>query len=335
MAPASPFRLINVRPAPNPGPHLQQTRSPKNNGGRHRCRPPLSRHVRSCRSSLSRAGRFRGAETRTEAPKGQAPKGQAKVPRPPGSIRSRSPIRFPRRLPVRAEALAVRRVAVSKPKLLFLPWRALPAEAVGSASGRIQGRSPGSAWQVHGRKALGHCRFAAPAPKPGPARPRSKPKLLQGPVAARELKVPLSAGLVLNPKIRCPACPVPPVRRPLVPMGALRSLPLSHSLRASPQLPPGGGFVSRPAFRSDRSSPEGESRSRPGLWLGRRPSVAGRLSRPHRRKCHDCSGDPSGFSLWIMRITCITSRLPNPAETSRGRGPTQAHAPLAPGAPPA
>jgi len=75
--------------------------------------------------------------------------------------------------------------------------------------------------------------FAAPGPKPGPARPcRSRSFSRAGGSARTE--VPPSAGLVLNPKVRCPACPVPWVRRPLVPMGASRSLPLSHKLKGKP-----------------------------------------------------------------------------------------------------
>jgi hypothetical protein len=188
-----------LRSGHSPARSSQQPQPPKNNGGRHRCRPPLSLRVRPCRSKASRAGRFRGAETRAEAPKDQA-----KVPLPPGSIRSRSSFRFPRGLPVRAEALAVRLVAVSKPKLLFPPWRARPAEAFGSASGRIQGRSPGSAWQVHGPKPWVIAGFAAPGPKPGPARPCRSRSLSRIGGSART-EVPPSAGLVLDPKVRCPA----------------------------------------------------------------------------------------------------------------------------------
>jgi len=62
-------------------------------------------------------------------------------------------------------------------------------------------RSPGSAG------------FAAPGPKPGPARQfRSRSSFLAG--GGAETEVPLSAGLVLNPKARCPACGFPRGRRP-------------------------------------------------------------------------------------------------------------------------
>jgi hypothetical protein len=174
-------------------------------------------------------------------------------------------------------------LAVSKPKLLFLLWRAPPAEAFGSASGRIQSRSPGSAWQVHGPKPWVIAGFAAPEPKPGPARPcRSRSFSRAGGSARTE--VPPSAGLVLDPKVRCPACPVPPVRRPLVPMGASRSMPLSHKLKGKPAAS-AWRRLRQPPCLPLRSTirPKADGRSRPGLWLGRLSSVAGRSSRPHPR----------------------------------------------------
>lgn len=253
-------------------------RSPKNNGGRHRCRPPLSRRARPCRSRLSRAGRFRGAETRAEAPKGQA-----KVPRPPGSISGRSRFRFPRGLPVRAEALAVRlwrfrsRSFSSHPGGHRRPKPLVPRPAGSKAEALVPpGKSMGARpWVIAG--------FAAPEPKPGPARPcRSRSFSRAGGSALTE--VPLSAGLVLNPKVRCPACPVPPVRRPLVPMGASRSLPLSHKLKGKPAAS-AWRRLRQPPCLPLRSTihPKAICRSRPGLWLGRRSPVAGRLSRPHPR----------------------------------------------------
>ena len=62
----------------------------------------------------------------------------------------RSPLRpkpfgFPRRLPVRAEALAVRRSADSELAFLFLALAVSRTEVRDRASGRILGRSLGSA----------------------------------------------------------------------------------------------------------------------------------------------------------------------------------------------
>jgi hypothetical protein len=125
--------------------------------------------------------------------------------------------------------------------------------------------------------------FAAPEPKPGPARPcRSRSFSRAGGGARTE--VPLSAGLVPNPKVRCPACPVPRVRRPSVPMGASRSLPLSHKLKGKPAAS-AWRRLRQPPCLPLRSAihPKAICRSRPGLWLGRRSPVAGGLSRPHTR----------------------------------------------------
>lgn len=270
------FPTISDRPAP-----YSQTAAitPKINGGRHCCRPPLSRRARSCRSSISRAGRFRGAETRAKTPKGrsQGPASSGVHPQAEASFR------FPRGLPVRAEALAVRRWRFRSRSFSSHLRRAPPAEALGSASGGIRSRSPGSAWQVHGPKSWVIAGFAAPEPKPGPARPcRSRSFSRAGGSARTE--VPPSAGLVLDPKVRCPACPVPPVRRPLVPMGASRSLPLSHKLKGKPAAS-AWRRLRQPPCLPLRSTirPKADGRSRPGLWLGRLPSVAGRSSRPHPR----------------------------------------------------
>jgi hypothetical protein len=248
--------------------------SPQNNGGRHRCRPPLSRRARPCRSSISRAGLFRGAETEAEA----------KVPRPPGSIHRPKPLSgFPAGSP-------------TGPK----PWRfavgGFEAEASLPTLAGTAGRSPwfrvgrdpepkpwfrlASPWAVRPWVIAG---FAAPEPKPGPARPcRSRSFSRAGGGARTE--VPLSAGLVLNPKVRCPACPVPWVRRPLVPMGASRSLPLSHKLKGKPAAS-AWRRLRQPPCLPLRSTihPKAICRFRPGLWLGRRSPVAGRLSRPHPR----------------------------------------------------
>lgn len=148
---------------------------PKNNGGRHRCRPPLSRRARSRRSSLSRAGRFRGAETRA-----QTPKGIAKVPRPPGSIHGRSRFRFPRGLPVRAEALAVRlwrfrsRSLSSHPGGHRRPKPLVPRRAGSGAEALVP---PGKSM---GREALGHCRVRSSRAEARSCPTLSKPKLLSG-----------------------------------------------------------------------------------------------------------------------------------------------------------
>jgi hypothetical protein len=222
-----------------------------------------------------------GFEGRRPGPKPRKAKPRSRVLRGPSTGRSLFPVSP--RAPRQGRSPGGSPFAVSKPKLLFPPWRAPPAEALGSASGGIQGRSPGSAWQVHGPKSWVIAGFAAPEPKPGPARPcRSRSFSRAGGSARTE--VPPSAGLVLNPKVRCPACPVPWVRRPLVPMGASRSLPLSHKLKGKPAAS-AWRRLRQPPCLPLRSAihPKAICRSRPGLWLGRLSSVAGRSSRPHPR----------------------------------------------------
>ena len=62
-------------------------------------------------------------------------------------------------------------------------------------------------------------------------------------------------------------------------LGALRSLPLTHPLKASPQLPHGGGFVSRPGLRFTASIAWWDKR-RLGSgcgWEGFRPLPVDRL----------------------------------------------------------
>lgn len=251
----------------------------KNNGGRHRCRPPLSRRARPCRSSISRAGRFRGAETRAQAPKGQSqgPASSGVHPRP-------KPLPVSPRAPRQGRSPGGSPLAVSKPKLLFPPSAGTAGRSLWFRLGRDPEPKPwfrlASPWAVRPWVIAG---FAAPEPKPGPARPcRSRSFSRAGGGARTE--IPLSAGLVLNPKVRCPACPVPRVRRPSVPMGASRSLPLSHKLKGKPAAS-AWRRLRQPPCLPLRSAihPKAICRSRPGLWLGRRSPVAGRLSRPHPR----------------------------------------------------
>jgi len=164
---------------------------------------------------------------------------QAPAPLPPESERSRSSIRFPRGLPVRAEALAVRRLADSGPK----PWR--------FAAWQIRDRSPSSRpWRFHEPKPvkpLPAGSLAEALVPPGRSMNRSsgfpplrspraearscptdrKPKLLF-PRWQRADRSPASAWAGPEPKSG-----VPPFRF-LKPeglwfrVGALRSVPLQH-----------------------------------------------------------------------------------------------------------
>jgi hypothetical protein len=158
-----------------------------------------------------RAGRFRGAvpEPKPEPASSGVP---ATVPK-----RDR---RFPRGLPDRAEALAVRRLADSEPKFVFLPWHCLrpkPLTMLPAGSPAEARVPPGGPWT----EILGSADFAAPGPKPGPARPfRNRSPFPSGGVAPTE--VPLSAGQVPD-RSPFPACPVPPARRLSVPVGAFEA----------------------------------------------------------------------------------------------------------------
>jgi hypothetical protein len=105
---------------------------------------------------------------------------KAKVPRPPGSIRGRSRFRFPRGLPVRAEALAVRlwrcrsRSFSSHPGGHRRPKPLVPRRAGSKAEAPVP---PGKSM---GREALGHCRVRSSRAEARSCPTLSKPKLLSG-----------------------------------------------------------------------------------------------------------------------------------------------------------
>jgi len=140
----------------------------------------------------SRSGRFRVA----------APEPGVLAPLPPGSFSGRSRSRFPRGLPDQGRSPGGSPFGGSELTSLFPPSRSL-GRSSGSVDGGILGRSLGFRLTAMDRSP-GSAGFAAPGPKPGPARQfRSRNLLLAGGGALTE--VPLSAGLVLNPKVRCPA----------------------------------------------------------------------------------------------------------------------------------
>jgi hypothetical protein len=170
--------------------------------------------------------------------------------------------RFPRWLPDRAEALAVRRRRI---------WNSRPAS-----------RHPGPSAEASVPKMAGSSAEASVPPgvhgpkswvrrfRSSRAETRSCPTVRSrspGPAGGgARTEVPLSAGQVLNPKVRCPAwwfptCP----KAAWKPVGALRSMPLSHPLKGKPaasawrrlrqppclSLPPGlPPEGDRPGFRS-------------------------------------------------------------------------------------
>ena len=224
-----------------------------------------------------------------------------------------SPFRFPRWLPGRAEALSVRRLAVRNRGSSSGP-ASRKAEAPGPPDGTGR-RSSRSAWQVMSRSP-GSRQFAAPGPE-GPVLPdRSEPKLK----SRRWRRLSRSSAFRrAGPGPEGPvSCLIRSLREPesssgsgWAPHDACRFRIRS---RTSPQLPPGGGFVSRPALRAVASSPGGTRRSVSlGPWLGRLSSVAGRSSRPRTKavmKIESHQADSGRFRLWKTRITGITESGP-------------------------
>jgi hypothetical protein len=218
-----------------------------------------------------RAGRFRVA----------APEPGVLAPLPPGSFSGRSRSRFPRGLPDQGRSPGGSPFGGLELTSLFPPSRSL-GRSSGSDDGGILGRSLGFRLTVMDRSP-GSAGFAAPGPKPGPARQiRSRSSFSAGGGARTE--VPLSAGLVLNPKVRCPAWWFP--ARPKAawkPMGALRSLPLSHPLKGKPAASAWRRLRQPPCLSLPPAlPPEGD---RPGFgsgcgWEGFPPLPGDRLGHP-------------------------------------------------------
>ena len=159
----------------------------------------------------SRVGLFRVA----------APVPGVLAPLPPGSFSGRSRSRFPRGLPDQGRSPGGSPFGGSELTSLFPPSRFL-GRSLGSGDGGILGRSLGFRLTAMDRSP-GSAGFAAPGPKPGPARQiRSRSSFSAGGGAWTE--VLLSAGPVLNPKVRCPACWSPTCpKAALRPMGAFEA----------------------------------------------------------------------------------------------------------------
>jgi len=87
---------------------------------------------------------------------------------PSGSFRSLRSIRVPRGLPVRAEALAVRRAANERSEDRSLPPSHRPCRSAGDAAGGGPGRSPRSAFRTRDQgPSSGRCRSGrSPLPHP-------------------------------------------------------------------------------------------------------------------------------------------------------------------------
>jgi hypothetical protein len=185
--------------------------------------------------------------------------------------------RFPRGLPVRAEALAVRRLAVPEPGFQFLLSRGSSAEASVPRFGRIAfGRSLWPAWRSMDLRP-GSAGFAAPGPKPGPAR-QFGAEALSSPVAARRLasRFPPDRKLDRSPSSRLFRFGTRRSRN----LGTLRSLPLSHPLKGKPAASAWRRLRQPPGLRSAASlsgGTRGPLRSGCG-WEGFQPLPVDRLS---------------------------------------------------------
>ena len=184
----------------------------------------------------------------------------------PGSFRGRSRFRFPRWLPDRPEALAVRRSAVSEPKFLFPPSGDRGAEAPRLPFGGIPGRSQGSASRSR-TEALDPPLRSSRTRRSGPARQTSSRSRFPAGGGART-EVPLSAGPVLD---RSPLSGLVRFVGPeglSIRLGALRSLPLSHPLKGKPAASAWRRLRQPPRLRSLSSSSGGTMRSVSlGPWL--------------------------------------------------------------------
>ena len=198
----------------------------------------------------------------------------------PGSVRTPGDVLWvPRGLPVRAEALAVRRsadletlwVPCSRLRITFAeasvslrrdPWPK-PRFCLDASSGRSPWSRPGRHWR------------------------RSTAAVL------RDRGRSLSPGVASKPESS-------------VAVGALRNLPLSHPLKGKPaasawrrlRQPPGLRVVATPLWGGRPVSLR--------LWLGRRLVRLRSIVSATDRSCHENRRPPSTNRLWIMRITGIT-----------------------------
>jgi hypothetical protein len=159
---------------------------------------------------------------------------------------------------------------------------------------------------------LGPCRFAAPGPKPGPARQVRKPKLLprrwqranRGPAFCR-------AG-------PGPEGPVSGLIRFLEPEGLrfrvgrfTKPAAFAFAEGQARHRPPGGGFVSRPAVRfHPPCRPKAAGPMSTWAVAGKATLRCRRIVLATTHSCHEKWGRESPIWLWITRITCITFRAP-------------------------
>lgn len=221
--------------------------------------------------------------------------------------------RFPRWLPVRAEALAVRRSAVRNRSPSSCP-SSRKAEA-SDPFGRSQSPKllvpPDRPWI----EILGPAGFAAPESEDPVLPDASGAEAPFSPVAARRPKSRFPPGWSWTRRsgVRPGSGSFRARRLVRFRVGAVRCLPLSHPLKDKP---------AASAWRRLRQPPC-LSRRRLFVWwdkevrlaqavAGRLSSVAGRSSRPRTKavmKTESHQADSGRFRLWITRITGITETV--------------------------
>lgn len=236
--------------------------------------------------------------------------------RSPGSATSGGPSAteaasgLPRGLPVRAEALAVRRLANSEPKFLFPPWRFLrpkppvprPAGFEAEASlppDKSMDLRPGS---LPLRSSRAETRSCPTCPEPK-LLPRRWQRANRSPTFCR-------AGPGLASGVR-------PVRflKPegsLVPGGRFtKPAAFAFAEGQARHRPPGGGFVSRPAVRfHPPCRPKATGPISTWAVAGKATLRCRKIVLATTHSCHEKWGRESPIWLWITRITCITSSAP-------------------------
>ena len=170
----------------------------------------------------SRSGRFRVA----------APEPGVLAPLPPGSFSGRSRSRFPRGLPDQGRSPGGSPFGGLELTSLFPPSRSL-GRSSGSVDGGILGRSLGFRLTAMDRSP-GSAGFAAPGPKPGPARQiRSRSSFFSGGGAKDRSPAFRRAGPEPEGPVSCLMVSHVPEGR-LETDGRFRSPPLSHPLKDKP-----------------------------------------------------------------------------------------------------
>ena len=234
------------------------------------------------------------------------------APLPPGSFSGRSRSRFPRGLPDQGRSPGGSPFGGSELTSLFPPSRSR-GRSFGSVDGGILRPKPPVRLTAMDRSP-GPVAFAAPGPKPGPARPiRRRSAFLAGGGAKDRSPAFRRAG----PGPEGPVSGLEGFRSARRPtgtlMGASRSLPPSHPLKGKPAASASRRLRQPPCLRFH--PPDRPKTAR----LNSARAVAGKAF-PRCREivsatpesCHEKRVGPSPLCLWITRITGV-----NPGRSAR------------------